>query len=139
MDLAGLSDQRGTRSIAGHGSNAVRDRRGRRPRSTVVRPVPVNVRRPVATAETPAVAAAAADRRQADYFRRVLAQSRRHIEHRLAEYQKAIATAEAARDADGAASLRRMARVEEQERQTLDGMIEKLQRRFPTRNRVPTR
>jgi hypothetical protein len=139
MDVAGLSDERGTRSIAGHTSNAVRDRRGRRPRSSMVRPVPVNVRQPVARAETPGAAAATADRRQAEYFRRVLAQSRRHIEHRLAEHQKAIATAEAAGDADGAASLRRMARAEQQERQTLDGMIEKLQRRFPTRNRVAIR
>src|SRR5947209_4081242 len=134
LDVAGLSDERGTRSIAGHSSNAVRDRRGRRPRSSVVRAVPVSVRQPVTRAETSAAAAATADRRQADYFRRVLAQNRRHIEHRLAEHQKAIATAEAAGDTDGAASLRRMARVEEQERQTLDGLIEKLQRRFPTRN-----
>jgi hypothetical protein len=139
MDVAGLSDERGTRSIAGHVSNGVRDRLGRRPRSSAVRPGPVNVRQPAARPESATVAAAAADRRQADYFRRVLGQSRRHIEHRLAEYQKAIATAEADGDAEGASSLRRMARVEEQERQTLNGLMEKLQRRFPPPNRVATR
>ncbi|OBK44241.1 hypothetical protein [Mycobacterium sp. 1081908.1] len=134
MDVAGLSDERGTRSVAGHGSNSVRDRRGRRPRSTVVRPGPVNVRKPAARAESPAAAAATADRRQAEYFRRVLTQNRRHIDHRLAEYQKAIATAETVGDTEGAAGIRRMARAEEQERRTLDGLIQKLQRRFPPRN-----
>jgi hypothetical protein len=133
MDVAGLSDERGIRSVAGHVSNGVRDRRGRPPHSSAVRPAPVNVRQPGANAEFPAAAAAAADHRQADYFRRVLAQSRRHIDHRLGEYQKAIATAEAAGDAEGAGSLRRMARAEEQERQTLEGLIDKLQRRFPPR------
>jgi hypothetical protein len=83
--------------------------------------------------------AATADRRQAEYFRRMLNQNRRHIDHRLAEYQRAIATAEGAGDAEGAAGLRRMARVDEQERRTLDGLIEKLQRRFPPRNAVPAR
>jgi hypothetical protein len=139
MDVAGLSDERGTRSVAGHVSNGVRDRRGRQPRSSAVRPAPVNFRQPAANAESPAAAAAAADHRQADYFRRVLVQSRRHLDHRLGEYQKAIATAEAAGDADGAGSLRRMARVEERERQTLDGLIGKLQRRFPPRTRVAVR
>jgi hypothetical protein len=139
MDVAGLSDERGTRSVAGHVSNAVRDRRGRRPRSSAVRPGPVNVRQLGATAESAAAAAATADHRQADYFRRVLVQSRRHIDHRLAEYQKAVATAESAGDAEGAASIRRMARAEEQERKTLDCLIDKLQRRFPPRTRVAAR
>ena len=80
-----------------------------------------------------AAAAATADCLQADYFRRLLAQSRRHIDHRLGEYQKAIATAEAAGDTEGAGNLRRMARIEEQDRQTLDGLIENLKRRFPVR------
>ncbi len=140
MDVADLSDGRGTRSIAGHGSNGVRDQRGRRPRGSSVRPGPVNVRQARADAEPSAAeSSAAADLRQADYFRRVLAQSRRHIDHRLGEYQKAIATAEAAGDAEGASSLRRMARVEQQERQTLDRLIENLQRRFPPRTRPAVR
>jgi hypothetical protein len=78
-------------------------------------------------------AAERADHLQADYFRRLLAQRRRHIDHLIGEYQKAIATAEAAGDAEGASGLRRMARIEEQDRQTLDGLIENLHRRFPVR------
>jgi hypothetical protein len=80
-----------------------------------------------------------ADHRQADYFRRILVQTRRQIDHRLGEYQKAIAAAAAAGDAEGAATLRRMARGEERERHALDGMIEKLQRRFPHRARAAAR
>lgn len=86
-----------------------------------------------------AAAVETADHRQADYFRRILVQSRRQIDHRLGEYQKAIAVAEAAGDAEGAGSLRRMARGEERERDALDGMIENLQRRFPYRARPAAR
>ena len=139
MDFADLFDERGTRSIAGHGSNGSRDGRGLRPRSSAVRPGPVNVRQGRANAGPPAAAAETADRLQADYFRRLLGQNRRHIEHRIGEYQKAITTAEAAGDTEGASSLRRMARVEQQERQTLDGLIEKLQRRFPPGTRAVIR
>lgn len=86
-----------------------------------------------------AAAVETADHRQADYFRRMLVQSRRQIDHRLGEYQKAIAAAEAAGDTEGAGTLRRMARGEERERQALDGMIENLQRRFPHRARPAAR
>ncbi|BBZ48333.1 hypothetical protein [Mycobacterium heidelbergense] len=71
-----------------------------------------------------------ADQLQADYFLRLLAQRRRHIEHRIGEYHKAIAGAHAAGDTEGVSNLRRMARIEEQDRQTLDGLIDKLHRRF---------
>lgn len=86
-----------------------------------------------------ATAVETADHRQADYFRRILVQSRRQIDHRLGEYPKAIAAAEAAGDAEGAAGLRRMARSDEREGQALDGMIAKLQRRFPHRSRPAAR
>jgi hypothetical protein len=86
-----------------------------------------------------AAAVETADHRQADYFRRILVQGRRQIEHRLGEYPKAIAAAEAAGDAEGAATIRRMARSEERERQALDAMIENLQRRFPHRARPAAR
>ncbi len=72
-----------------------------------------------------------ADYLQAEYFLRLLAQNRRHIDHRIAEYQKAIATAQAAGDTEGAATLRRMEHGEELDRQTLDGLIQNLRRRFP--------
>ena len=83
--------------------------------------------------ESAATASGTADHRQAEYFLRLLAQSRRHIDHRICEYQKAIALAEAGGDSEGASGLRRMARIEEQDRQTLDRLIDKLHRRFSLR------
>ncbi|MFZ1176718.1 MAG: hypothetical protein WAO15_10725 [Mycobacterium sp.] len=74
-----------------------------------------------------------ADHRQADYFVRLLTQRRRLIDHRIDEYEKAIATSEANGDVDAACSFRRMTCAEEQDRQTLDGLIERLRRRFPRR------
>jgi hypothetical protein len=72
-----------------------------------------------------------ADHRQAEYFLRLLTQSRRLSDHRIELYHKAIATGEANGDVEGAASFRRMALIEEQDRQTLDSLIENLRRRFP--------
>lgn len=99
----------------------------------------VTMNRQARDATLSAAAVETADHRQADYFRRILVQSRRHIDHRLGEYQKAIAAAMAAGDAEGAGSLRRMARSEERDRQALDAMIESLQRRFPHRARPAAR
>jgi hypothetical protein len=144
MDFTGLSDERGSRSVAGHGSSGVRDKRGRRPRSSTVHPGPVNVsrggampsltmNRAVGAVESQAAARETADRRQAEYFLCLLTQSRRHLDHRIGECQKAIAIAEAAGDLEGERNFRRMARSEEQDRQTLDGLIENLRRRFGLR------
>jgi hypothetical protein len=80
-----------------------------------------------------ATATEVADRRQADYFLRLLSQNRRLVDHRIDGYHKAIAIAEANGDTEGACGLRRMARIEEQDRTTLDGLIENLHRRFPPR------
>ena len=74
-----------------------------------------------------------ADYRQAGYFLRLLAQRRLQIDHRMAEYHKAIAGAEAVGDTEGAGGLRRMARIEAQDLRTLDNLIENLHRRFPGR------
>ena len=74
-----------------------------------------------------------ADHRQAEYFVRLLAQSRRLIDHRIGEYQKAIAIAEADGDAEGACGFRRMARIEEQDGRAVDGLIENLHQRFRLR------
>ena len=74
-----------------------------------------------------------ADQRQADYFLRLLTQSRRVVDHRIDGYQQAIAVSEANKDAEGACSFRRMARIEEQDRKTIDGLIENLHRRFSLR------
>ncbi len=71
-----------------------------------------------------------ADQRQADYFLRLLTQNRRLIDQRIDRYHKAIAVADAKGDAESACVFRRSARIEEQERKALDGLIENLQRRF---------
>jgi hypothetical protein len=63
----------------------------------------------------------------------MLTQRRRLVEHRIDGYQKAIAISEANGDVESACGFRRMARIEEQDRQTLDGLIENLHRRFPLR------
>jgi hypothetical protein len=93
----------------------------------------MTVHRPAGDLGSSAAVAETADQLQASYFLRLLTQSRLHVDHRIGEYHKAIALAEAAGDTDGAGSLRRMARLEEQDRQTLDGLIENLRRRFPVR------
>jgi hypothetical protein len=93
----------------------------------------LTVNRAARDVESPVAAAETADYLQAEYFLRLLAQSRRHSDHRIGEYQKAIAVAEAAGDKEGAGCLRRQARIEEQDRQTIDGLIENLHRRFPIR------
>ena len=144
MDIAGSSGERGSLSVAGHGSSGVRDRHGHRPRSSTVRPGPVNVRaggaipapttnQAAGAVESSAGARETADQRQATYFLVLLAQSRHHIDHRISECHKAIAAAEAAGDREGVRNFRRLARSEEQDRQTLDGMIENLHRRFGLR------
>lgn len=131
MDVAGLSHEHGARPAAVRRSTNSRDRRTHRPHPSVVHPEPA--------AGRPAVNAGpalpdAADHRQADYFMRVLSQSRRLIDQRIDEYHRAIAAAHTNGDVETANSLRRIARVEEQDRQTLDGMLEKLHRRFPRRS-----
>jgi trans-aconitate methyltransferase len=132
MAFAGLPDDAGSRSMAGHTFSGARDRRGRRPRQGG--PIPsLTLNRPAGDVESPGSAHEAADYLQAEYFLRLLAQNRRHIDHRIAEYQKAIAAAQAAGDTEGAATLRRMEHAEEQDRQTLEDLIQNLRRRFPVR------
>jgi hypothetical protein len=87
--------------------------------------------RPAGETDRVAAIAEAADQRQADYFLRLLHQNRRVVEHRIEGLRKAIAGADANGTAEGASNLRRLARVEEQERQALTALIDKLQRRFP--------
>lgn len=86
--------------------------------------------RPAGAVDRATVAADTADQRQADYFLRLLTQNRRLIDQRIDGYYKAIAVAEARGDAESACVFRRTARVEEQERKALDGLVENLQRRF---------
>jgi hypothetical protein len=89
--------------------------------------------RPAHDVESPVAAPETADHRQADYFLRLLTQSRRLNDHRIGEYHKAVARAEADGDAEAASAFRRMARIEEEDRHTLDRLIENLHRRFALR------
>lgn len=137
MDLAGWSDEPHARPLASHRSNGARDRRGRVSHGAAVRPAAGHAHQPgslstnrSAEAFDHAAAAETADQRQADYFLRLLSQNRRLIDQRIDGYYKAIAVAEARGDAESACVFRRTARVEEQERKALDGLIENLQRRF---------
>lgn len=138
MDAAGLSPQRGARSAAARSSTTTLDRPARRPRAVPVLPSPQQLGQgpsPAATVEVDPGATAPddADHQQADYFLHLLAGRRRLIDHRVDEYQKAVAAAEANRDVEAACNFRRVVRLEIQDRQTVDGMIEKLQRRFVRR------
>ncbi|OBG49366.1 hypothetical protein A9X03_13655 [Mycobacterium sp. E1715] len=131
MDVAGLSAERSARGSRRVGS---REHRVRRAHAGLARPesrgsVPSAPSADRAAADAPD----AADQRQADYFVRLLSQNRRLIEQRLDDYQKAIATAQAGGDVDAVCNLRRMARIEEQDRDNLDGMLERLRSRFARR------
>lgn len=134
MDVAGLSHERGSRSSATHRSANARDRRGRRAHTAAVR---ADSARHGQETSRPAPAAAAApdtaDELQADYFVRLLAGRRGLIDQRIDEYQRKIRTAEAKGDSDAVANYRRLMRMAEQERRTLDTLIDKLRCRFVRR------
>jgi hypothetical protein len=151
MDLPGLSDERAARSVATRKSSSARDRHAHRTRRSVVGPEPVRgsqgrsipargTDRSGDDADFSVAASETADQRQADYFLRLFAQSRRLSEHRIDQYHKAIATSESNGDVEAAASFHRLAYIEEQDRQTVDGLIENLRRRFAigTPNEVPS-
>ena len=141
MDVAGLSPERRARAGAARRISS-RDPRARRPHAGVARSEPARISQG-SSPSAPAVdgpagdvdpsASDVADQLQADYFVRLLAQNRRFIEQRLVDYQKAIVTAQASGDADAVCNLRRMARIDEQDRDNLDGMLDKLRRRFARR------
>lgn len=144
MDVAGLSPERGARSSATHRSAGARDRRGRRPHTAAFRPETTRAGQD-ASRHAPAIEGAAdaltseppdsADQQQADYFVRLLAGRRGFIDQRIEEYQRKIGTAEAKGDLDKVADLRRLVRIAEQDRRTLDALLDKLRRRFVRRPR----
>ena len=80
--------------------------------------------------ESAAAAAETADRRQAEYFLGLLMQRRRLVDHRIEQYRKAVAAAQNGGDAECSYGLRRMAHAEE-DRRTLEDLIQNLRRRFP--------
>jgi hypothetical protein len=73
-----------------------------------------------------------ADHCQAVYFVGLLVRSRQEVDQRIEKCRVMIAT-EARRDLAQIGRLRRQMNVDEQERLVLDGLIEDLQRRFPSR------
>jgi hypothetical protein len=89
--------------------------------------------RPAAHVDHFAVAQGTADHRQAEYFVRLLNESRQLIDHRIDKYQRAIVTSEASGDVENASALRRMKCIEEKDRQVLLEMIDNLHRRFRSR------
>ncbi len=121
MELAGLS----------HGHGARRNARDQRVRRSGHAGVPLHGGHSGPATKPVVILPADADRRQADYFLRLLIQSRRLIDHRIEEYRKATTVAEAKGDTDGARTFKRMTFTEQQDRQVVDGMIDSLSRRFP--------
>lgn len=131
MELAGLTHEHSARSGVARRANAGCERPALGPHPVIVRPEPGHTASPADLSSDDAAAADAADRLQADYFLRLLAQNRRLIDHRIDEYRKAIAAADIKGDAEGARTFRRLALGEERDRQTVDGLIDRLRRRFP--------
>lgn len=72
-----------------------------------------------------------ADSRQAEYFLRLLVQNYRELDRRIDEHQRVVAIAEARGAVQRARGMRRVMRIEEHERQTRQGLIDRLQQRFP--------
>jgi hypothetical protein len=123
MDAAPMNAHR-PQVVANHRSTRARDRSVRAPHRGTVH----------TRAKHSANAPATADRRQAEYFVRLLIQTRLRIGDRIDHYQKAISSSEASGDAENVPGLRRMMRAEEQNRQAVEGLIENLRRRFALRS-----
>jgi hypothetical protein len=87
--------------------------------------------RPAANVDHSAAAQGTADHRQAEYFVRLLTQSRQLIDHRIDRYQRAIAISEASGDVENVRGFRRMTRIEKADRQIVEALIDQLERRFP--------
>jgi hypothetical protein len=85
---------------------------------------------PAAHVDHAAAAQGTADHRQAQYFIRLLTQSRSLIDHRIDKYEKQIGSSEAGSDVGNVRALRRMTVIEEKDRQLLSEMIDNLERRF---------
>jgi hypothetical protein len=140
MDVAGLSHERGARSSATRRSAGTRDRRGRRSHTGAARAeLTGQVRKPAPpAAERPADAITTdlpdtADELQADYFVRLLGGRRGVIDQRIDECRRKIATAEAKGDLDAVVNFRQLVLIAEDDRRTLDALIDKLRRRFVRR------
>lgn len=71
-----------------------------------------------------------ADRRQADYYRRLLEGQRAQVQEELAEHSQVLAHHQRAGDLSGVKRVRRLVRANETELMTVDRLIEALDKRF---------
>jgi hypothetical protein len=90
--------------------------------------VPVNA---AGRGDDPAMDAwTAPDRLQADYYRSLLNERCAEIDRRIAKYQTLLTRHQAGGNDDEIRRLRRMIRIEDHERQTLNRLLKALNRRF---------
>jgi hypothetical protein len=133
MDFTAVPDGRGVRypqtpTHADRRNQQLEDARQLRVVQAVADFLPNGVRTRSRSTAMPAVDA---DSCQADYFLRLLVQNCRQLNHRIDKYQREIAIAETRGAVQRARGIRRVMRIEEHERQTVQRLIECLQRRFP--------
>ncbi|MGO9157239.1 hypothetical protein [Mycobacterium sp.] len=139
MEAAPTDAQRpqGAQAAAERRSNSAFDRKIRFPHPSTPRARAVHVPQGKSisslTSSLTVAAPATADDRQAEYFVRLLTESRQRIEQRIDDHQKAIATAEARGKTEDVRRHRRMTLIEEQDRRTVADLIDNLQQRFPGR------
>lgn len=117
-----------------------RDRNARTSRARPARSTPVHRPRekPLASVDSGAPVPNTADQNQAGYFLGVLVQYRRLLDQRIQKHRKTITRCEADGDLEGACAVRQLISMEQQDSQTVDGLIANLQRRFgaPAPNRA---
>jgi hypothetical protein len=89
--------------------------------------------RPEADVDRSAATQATADRQQAEYYVRLLSQSREVIDNRIDKYERQVAIAQASGDVGNVRALRRMTVIEQRNQQVLSEMIANLDRRFRLR------
>jgi hypothetical protein len=138
MDFAPTEAQRPhvVRAAADRTSISAFDRKVRSPHPSTPRARAIHVPQGKSISPTSPLTMAApatADDRQAEYFVRLLTESRRRIEQRIDEHQKAIAAAEARGNTEDVRRRRRITLVEEQDRRTVADLIDNLRQRFPGR------
>lgn len=91
---------------------------------------------PMAPIASSPATAATPDDRQAEYFMRLLTQSRQAIEQRIDAHEKAIAAAEARGSIHDVHRHRQMTLTAERDRRTVADLIDNLRRRFQVSQRV---
>ncbi len=105
----------------------------RPPHPGTPRPRSVHVPQGKSISSVSAAAPVTADDRQAEYFLRLLHQSRHRIEQRIDGHQKSIAAAEARGKSEDVRRYRQLTSIEEQDRRTVADLIDNLQQRFRVR------